>query len=102
MILWIESDFISATLSASGNRRDWTDLVKRRLGVGQIKYFHNAMGVVRPEVIIRSYNDTARAHSLRRAARIVRQTYAVKTGNPPQEQIVFGVDNIDAGIASFA
>jgi len=102
MILWIKSDFVSTALRASGDRRNGAYIIKRRLGVFQVKHFHNAMGVIGPEVIIGSHYDTARTHSLSGPAGVVRQTYPMKTSYPPQEQIVFGVEHIDAGIPRFA
>src|ERR1700730_13409225 len=102
MVFRIESDFIGTALSSGRYSRDRTDIIEGRLRGCQVKHFHDAMGVIGPEMIVGSNYDTARTHSLRRPARIFRQAYSMEAGNPSQEQIVFGVEHIDAGIARLA
>src|SRR5665213_2466350 len=102
MILWVKPNFVGTARSPCGNRRDGAEVSKWRLRITQVKYLHNAVGIIGPKVIVRSDDDTAWAHSLRRPAGVIGQTYSMKTTDSPQEQIVFGVENINAGISRFS
>src|SRR6266853_3222127 len=58
------------------------------------------MGIVGPQMIIRRHQDPARAHSFDGSAGVVGRTDAVETGNPPQEQIIFGIKNIHTRVSA--
>src|SRR5882672_5087088 len=59
------------------------------------------MGIVGPQMITRRHQDPARAHSFDGSAGVVGRTDPVETGNPPQEQIIFGVEDINTRVSAF-
>src|ERR1700676_4241078 len=101
MVLRIKSDFVGATLSAGRTRRDGFYIVKRRLGICEIKHLHRPVGIVGPEMIVRSAHDPAGSHSFEWPARVPRRTDAVETWNPSQEQIIFCVEDVHSRISAF-
>src|SRR3977135_2768606 len=101
VIFRVKSDLVAATLRAGGNRRDGAQ-IKRRLRLGQVKDLHRPMGICGPQLVVRGPNTDAGSHSLDSSTGVVRRTHSVKPRDPTQEQIILGVEDIHAGIASFA
>src|ERR1700680_4107639 len=101
VILGIKPDLIGAASSARRNRCDRYYIRKWRLGSGEIKYLHGPVRVVGPEMIVRGHHDSVGTHAFDRSAGIASCADSMKTANPAQVQIIFGVEDIHGGISAF-